>query len=700
MDREMLDNLQPAFDELETMGYCVSTDKEVLEPYGNLIPCRITARQCTYDDNSECWAVDITCLQEDAYVAPDHMRIMDIIKCVNDALDNTAEWNGRYLEFIEMCACDSDYNYCSYELLYGLTDEVKKPQKNCIDFYYNGFWKVMKAVFETDAVRDNLMVDGVPGSDLSLEQLIERGYVRATNQSGVDDEENNVVVFVELEDYTNIRLKLIVFALGVDEQELDEHRQAAVLAINSRMVCQIGFYKYTSDCNENELMTTLVYARGKSEEAVAETEVRKQINNHIFVTTEVLDKLRSYGIRELRVSRGFFVDIIDAPARILMTGNSYIDAIFRLYRRDSMINIKGKSDLTIMIDSKDNRPVISRNEGIDIDSINTIMSWYEAMFALGDFINKNHVLDNYMDLKQDGDGVLLYIEDGQIRHRLVSGADRPMLAVEKPDDGVTMARPYFDEVFMTDDSVKSLELLEAVAKNGDGRMKRMIAFAYAQGGDGIKENPYKSACWIEAAANIGDKDAMLQMSMYYAGGYGVDRDYETALEWARKATAAGLEQAKEYEKIYEYLIEGYSRVTDELPGNQDSSKIYYAIALWKLAERVSYFDAKPIYKEVVALAKAVQNDDDGSIAILLGDIYANGLTGEVDDGAAIKYYTEAYEKGQTAISCYIAQCYANGFGVAKNIAKAIEWYTVYLDEFPDDKEVLAALEALEDELNP
>lgn len=685
MDKEMYDILEPALDMLESMGLSVFTGDEDISNLEDIMPCKITVRECTDEEAKKCLAVDVTCLQEDAYEAPDCIRIMDIMKCVNAALDNNAQLNGEWLELIEVCACDSDYYYCSYKMLYGFTEEPKLPQRNCIDFYYEDFWRVMKDVFENDAVRDHLLVDGVAGSGLSLEELITQGYIRATNRSGVDDEENNVVIFLTFADYKTIRLVLEVFALGGDEETLDEHRQAVALAIDVRMRAHKGFDKLIEDCEHSSRMDTMVYSLGRSENAVMATEIRKQLNTHFFATTEVLERLHSCGVNNVKISHGFCVDLIDAPASLYLIAAQYGRTVFQLRRRNRVGDGDGECDLSIVTHAGMNKPTIQRDEGIDEEAMDTVMEWYKAMFALAEYIDNNDILDNYMDLNREGDGVLLYLEDNTIKHKLVSGATRPDMAMEAVGGGVAMVRPYIDELEALEDEGELNSTLESLAEM-DPQMRRVAAISYMNGIGCADKNPERAAYWMEKAAKDGDAHAALDISTFYAGGFGVDRDFKLALEWAHKAVVDGYSEAEAYEAIYQTLVECQYYYRDENAENAKESYRRYAIALYKFAMMIGNFDVQLIFREVSLWAKPAMDADDGTAALILGHIYANGLAGEIDDAAAIDCFAQSYEMGNAAACNMIAQCYACGIGVDRNVTKAIEWYERYIVYYPEEEE--------------
>ena len=59
----------------------------------------------------------------------------------------------------------------------------------------------------------------------------------------------------------------------------------------------------------------------------------------------------------------------------------------------------------------------------------------------------------------------------------------------------------------------------------------------------------------------------------------------------------------------------------------------------------------------------------------LGDCYRDGRGVAKDEAKAVEWYTKAAEAGHTAAMITLGECYGSGWGVAHDRAKAVEWHT-------------------------
>jgi TPR repeat protein len=58
----------------------------------------------------------------------------------------------------------------------------------------------------------------------------------------------------------------------------------------------------------------------------------------------------------------------------------------------------------------------------------------------------------------------------------------------------------------------------------------------------------------------------------------------------------------------------------------------------------------------------------------LGVCYANGYGVSKDDAQAVNWYRKAAEQGDAMAQSNLGVCYANGYGVSKDYTQAVNWY--------------------------
>ncbi|MEM6602633.1 MAG: tetratricopeptide repeat protein [Pseudomonadota bacterium] len=82
---------------------------------------------------------------------------------------------------------------------------------------------------------------------------------------------------------------------------------------------------------------------------------------------------------------------------------------------------------------------------------------------------------------------------------------------------------------------KGLDLLEAVAEQGDIRAQYLLGNFYNAGSDDFQSDPIKAAYWLEKAAKADDKDAQYELASLYFQGRGVGQDKLKSQEFLCKA---------------------------------------------------------------------------------------------------------------------------------------------------------------------
>lgn len=178
------------------------------------------------------------------------------------------------------------------------------------------------------------------------------------------------------------------------------------------------------------------------------------------------------------------------------------------------------------------------------------------------------------------------------------------------------------------------------------------------------EDEAEQIYWTEKLAEFGDDPgAMFNMGIYYKNGGAVERDFEKALNWMKKADEYGDEDAEKYIKKLEPVVEAKKKAE-----SGDPSGMYeYALVLMRLGGDENNTEA-------VEWAEKAINAGEKKAHYVIGTCYQRGSALEKNEKKAVEYYKKAAEAGCGDAYNALGNCYANGQSVKKNLGKAEEYY--------------------------
>ena len=229
--------------------------------------------------------------------------------------------------------------------------------------------------------------------------------------------------------------------------------------------------------------------------------------------------------------------------------------------------------------------------------------------------------------------------------------------------------------------VKGAELGNVEAQSGAGTW-------FADKGD------YDTARkWLEKAAAQGSVYAMNNLGVLYQNGKGVERNRTTAGEWWEKAAANGSEAAKENllrhfgddDASVDRVPRDSARGDDHSVDRGEEVKLPRNIRdLVKKANGGCAYAANELAWHYHDGTGGVEKNEELVRQWLekgaeLGDVEAQNnfgmmLDGEGDYEGARRWWELAAAQGDVIAMSNIAQLYANGEGVEKNISTAAEWF--------------------------
>lgn len=246
------------------------------------------------------------------------------------------------------------------------------------------------------------------------------------------------------------------------------------------------------------------------------------------------------------------------------------------------------------------------------------------------------------------------------------------------------------------DKAKAVNYLSKAAKNNIPNAMILLGDLYYQG-DGVEKDMKKSVDLYKSASLTGSYLTYWNIGIIYAkGGYGVDKDFNSAINWLALASKHGFKKpfqekllAKpETEKDgwagtdFATFVEGL----DKLYGNgkdidaafklfQQLEKKKVAIASTMIALCYSDKDWKKANekKAVKYLEKAVEADD-ALACYELAKRYKEGNGVEANKTKAIDLMEKADNLGNAKAMAELGDMYYNGKMVGKDVTKAIQYY--------------------------
>jgi len=206
---------------------------------------------------------------------------------------------------------------------------------------------------------------------------------------------------------------------------------------------------------------------------------------------------------------------------------------------------------------------------------------------------------------------------------------------------------------MAKGDAQALANLKLMADKGNNHYAQAILGMMYQGGVGVKKDLAKTFEYYTAAENY-ESLAQLNLGSLYEYGTYVKQDYVRAFELYKKATDSIDLNLK---KIAQFNLANLFR-----QGLGTEQNIDMAIALYKQT-----IDTAELPKP---LNPSLEESKTGSLTAL-GHLYRNKQEYDI----ARQYYIEAAERGNPSAATNVSYDYLRGFGVEKNIPKAIELFT-------------------------
>ena len=193
--------------------------------------------------------------------------------------------------------------------------------------------------------------------------------------------------------------------------------------------------------------------------------------------------------------------------------------------------------------------------------------------------------------------------------------------------------------------IAARKLFKAAADYWHSGAMYYLGMYYEQGLGGLRKNSNDAIYWYKKAADSGNVDAQFRLSEIYWEGIGTAVDKDQGIIYLRKA-ANQLHPDALYTLAHHYHVDDYF---SSLP----------------LSKRVE--TARGLYQRAV-------NAGNKAAYYVLGYMYKSGQLGDQLRCRAIDYLEKAASFGNSMAYVHLGEMYENGWGVAIDLEKALEYY--------------------------
>lgn len=567
--------------------------------------------------------------------------------------------------------------------------------------------------------------------DMTADSMVDAGYILLKQKLALDKESTpRTFIILTLDDSTrDLRVSFDIISKKSEELLPDGSNRirqivkciktAASMIPGMDSKGSSSEHGLNSEWSMNNLMCNLEMSEKTLTEIIPEKD-RKSVKPRFFTDIDTLNEILDLELTQEEFESNdiqeIHVDITEIPYFLWLVKNDDGKELIAYERSTFHVSYDTpgmeKGRLTIKEGEEPKGTASEASIGENIGA------FYKACMLISKHF-KNCALRNELDfLDFDKEGIVLSVSDDAIQFKLVSGKERPDLMCTSLFQPPTMMRPYMEDISgPTMYELAGENAILPMAESGDESAMLRLAELYAKGDVHTDVNPEKAVYWNERLAEIDNATAQFNLGLFYAKGFGVERDLEKAVYWMNKAAENGDEDAPETGKRFE---EAAKAMKDAKEGDVQAQADLAGFLMY-MGNSVDEADKEADYKESIEWAQkaADKGNADGMWTLALAyehgrgikqdkkkaiELYKKGaelghaksmnsigayyLRGELTDKSkeeAFEIVKKAAELGDIDAMKNLGLCYQFENGTEYDMKKAVYWYERYLEHRKDEE---------------
>ena len=231
--------------------------------------------------------------------------------------------------------------------------------------------------------------------------------------------------------------------------------------------------------------------------------------------------------------------------------------------------------------------------------------------------------------------------------------------------------------YVAQDYKKAFEYYRKGAEKGEDYAMNKLGRFYEEG-KGTAANSTLSFQWFLASAKNGNAHSQFKIGRFYDAGYGTAQDYKQAIYWYEKAVAQG--QTTAMNNLAYMYQHGNGTAVDLKKAFELFEKAASKDNQYACSNLAFFYDTGTYVTQNYELAykwylKGAELGN-ASCMNMVGQYNLHGKGRNKDYATAINWYNKAVEADPkyAAAYCNIGYCYEYGYGVTKDIDKALHYY--------------------------
>ncbi|KAF9158935.1 hypothetical protein DFQ26_007099, partial [Actinomortierella ambigua] len=243
---------------------------------------------------------------------------------------------------------------------------------------------------------------------------------------------------------------------------------------------------------------------------------------------------------------------------------------------------------------------------------------------------------------------------------MVAIDDIPGIPDEAEPDGSTLS-------FTTIPGVTILRSLREGNSGGGGGSK---------GKDDVLDRPTDDTATLRARADRDDVEAQVALASMYERGVGVEKDYQKAYEWYRRAAENGSIEAQNKTGDFFYFGRGVPKsLENAVNWKRCAARGGHSVAQRDLGRMYEYgLGVEQDHVMAVSWYRMSAEQGDMEAQSYLGTKYHDGIGVAKDYVEAVWWYRKSADLGDATIQCNLGAMLCNGQGVQQDHAEAVSWY--------------------------